>query len=392
MKATGNPCKRGSALIFVFVIVLLVGVICSGMFRYSSQQLFTSTRTRDFIKAKVIAEAGANKAYNLIKNDFAAVQNDALFPETSFGEGTFDVTLTTIGTNKAMLVSVGKCGTAEARVAADLLYRERINVTMIEKDNPVDPSIFTNYPVLAGGIIEWRGGGELRGGGKVRANGKVDMNGGGEFKGSNVNVYSSWQIYVQGSSYIRGNAYAPSFGGKVDHITGSKVTTQLPFIQIPAIDLLPFYQRALAYNQVKSGTFSINSDYTPAGGVLWVNGDLKISNGRCNGCFVATGDIDISTSREMSSVNGYPLLISRDGGIKITSTPTMSGLVYARSGSIDWTGGGLLTGALIAAVDIDKGGGSDLVINFPAQLPEIPDTIGSSTNKADYVIITAWQE
>jgi formylmethanofuran dehydrogenase subunit C len=86
------------------------------------------------------------------------------------------------------------------------------------------------------------------------------------------------------------------------------------------------------------------------------------------------------------------LLISREGNIKITSTPNMRGLIYVRGGSLDWTGGGLLNGNIVVAGNIDKGGGSDLVVAFSAIPPVIPDTVISTTNSTDYVIISAWQQ
>lgn len=384
--------RRGSAILATFGLVLLVALICSSMYGYSSQQVFSIVRTRDFLRAKVIAEAGANQAYNKVRYDFTKVANASLFPETDFGGGTYDVSFTASGTNQAHLISVGRCGMAEARVSADLLNQDRQTVSWLTDNRKVDPAVFTNYAVLAGGMIDWGGGGEIRNGGKVRANNKIEMVGGGDFTGPNLKVYSSQQIYIQGSSTIQGDAFAPSIQGKVDQITGVKTIQQLPYITIPIIDLTPFYQKALENNQVKNGDFSLNSDYAPAGGVLWVNGNFKISNGSVSGCIVATGNIDSSTSRTLAGTNGYPVLISRDGNIKITSTPTIRGLVYARSGSLDWTGGGILTGSIITAGDIDKGGGSDLIVHFNPAPPEIPYSPLSTTNRADYVIITAWQE
>jgi hypothetical protein len=384
--------RRGSALLATFGLVLLVAVICSSMYGYSSQQVFTTVRNRDFLKAKVIAEAGANLAYNKVRYSFANLADASLFPETAFGGGTYDVTFTSSGTNQARLVSVGRCGTAEARVSADLFNQARQNISWLKDNRSFDPAIFTNYAVLAGGKIDWGGGGTITNGGKVRANNKIEMVGGGDFYGSNLKVYSSQQIYIQGSSTIQGDAFAPSFAGKVDRIYGTKTVEQVPNITIPIIDLTPFYQKALENNEVKNGNFTLSANYTPAGGVLWVNGNFKISNGSVAGCIIATGDIDSSTSRTLSSVNGYPVLISRDGSIKITSTPTINGLVYTRSGSVMWTGGGQLTGSIISAGNIDKGGGSDLIVNFNPAPPQIPYVPAADTNRSDYVIITAWQE
>jgi hypothetical protein len=360
------------------------------MHGYSKQQISTSTKNRDFLKAKVIAEAGANQAYNKVKHDFKKIKEPELFPQTTLGDGEYDVTMIPVGEKKARMISIGRCGLSQATVMADLLNQEREQVAWVSDTPNVDLSAFTNYAVLAGGMIDWGGGGTITNGGLVKANNRLEMVGGGKFRGPNLKVLSGQQIYVQGSSYIYGDAYAPSFAGKLDQIT-TRHTEQVPVTVIPSIDLSPFYQRAYSNNQVRTGTFLINSDYSPKGGVLWVSGNLKISNGKCTGCFVATGDIDMSTSRAMVSTNGYPLLISRDGSIKVTSTADMKGLVYARAGSIDWTGGGTLKGSLVAAGDIGKGGGSDLIVEFNRAPPVIPDVLISTTNTTDYVIISAWQ-
>ncbi len=393
MKTSQQRCvKKGSALVTTFAVVILVAAVCSGMYAFSSQQLLSTTRTRDFLKARVIAEAGINQAYNQLKFNFDAKDNDDLFPESEFSDGTYDVDVVTVGTNTARLVSLGKCGLAQATVKVDLLNQERTNLDWQQNETEIDPSLFTNYAVLTGGMISWGGGGEVQGGGKIRTNNRLEMKGGGEFRGPGIVVYSSQQIYIQGSSEILGEAHAPSFDGKTQNIT-TKVTEAVPFVTIPLIDLTAYYRHALANNEVKTTTtFQLNSDYTPEGGVLWVNGNIKISNGSINGCIIATGDIAISTSRTMTSVNGYPLLISRDGTIKITSTPTMSGLIYARGGSVDWQGGGTLSGAIVAAGALNKSGGSDMIINFTGLPPAAPDTVVVNTNSSDYVIISAWQE
>lgn len=392
MKTTRpDRARRGAALLTTFAIIVLVAAVCSGMYAYSSHQVLASSRTRDFLKAKVIAEAGINQAYNVMKFNFAAKDDDSLFPETAFGGGSYDVEVVTVSSNTARLVSVGRCGLSQATVKVDLLNQVRTAADWLENGAMVDPALFTNYAILTGGMIDWGGGGTVQGGGKIRTNDELEMVGGGTLNGAGLVVLSSQNIYIQGSSKILGEAHAPSFEGKINNIT-TRVTEPVPFVVIPLLDLTPFYQRALANNEVKNGSFKLTSDYSPLGGVVWVNGNVKISNGSVNGCIVATGDIEISTSDSLSSVNGFPLLISRDGNIKITSTPELSGLVYARGGKIDWKGGGTLTGSIIAAGDLDKGGGSDLIIQFTPAVPSIPDAPDAATNSTDYVIISAWQD
>ena len=55
MKTTRpDRARRGAALLTTFAIIVLVAAVCSGMYAYSSHQVLASSRTRDFLKAKVI--------------------------------------------------------------------------------------------------------------------------------------------------------------------------------------------------------------------------------------------------------------------------------------------------------------------------------------------------
>lgn len=386
-----HATRRGSALLTTFLLVMFVALAGAGMYQYSSQQIFSVARTRDYLRAKVIAEAGANQAYNRMRYDFSARNNAANFPLTSFGGGTYDVTVTSVSSNKARLVSVGTCGLAESRVSADLLNTPRTRIEWSIDDQILELSVFTNHSILVGGTISWGGNGMILNGGDVRSNSKMSFTGGGTLQGPYLRVYSSMEIYLQGSSKIIGNTFAPKYSGTAN-ITGTKTTVVVPFTAIPNIDLTTFYQRALTNNEVKSGTFSPSIGYSPVGGVVWVNGNIKIPNGSFNGCFIATGDIDMSTAGTMGPVNGYPLLISRDGTIKVTGTPTVSGLIYARGGSVDWQGGGQLNGSIVATGGLNKGGGSDLIINFSPVSPVVPGMPVQVTNSTDYVRVSAWQE
>lgn len=391
MKRTRTPTQRGSVLVMTFILILTVGLVGSALYATSSQQILSTINTRDHLKARVIAESGINEAYNRLKYDFSLAGEPTNFPPTAFGGGTYDVTVTLIGTNMARLDSIGTCGRSTARVTVDLINLEKTRVNWLPDDRLGNMSVFTNYSILAGGAIGWAGGGEMRGGKPVHANNLLEMTGGGELRGTGLVVRSSQQISMKGSAKILGKTEAPSYSGKTGNITGPRVTGPVPIVTVPQIDLTPFYEWALVNGQVRSGSILVNSDTTIPGGVLWVNGNVRISNGSINGCIVATGDIEISTSRTMQSPNGYPLLISRDGNIKITSTPTMTGLVYARGGNVDWQGGGVLYGAIVLAGRFNKAGGSDLIVGELAAPPAVPETNPPGTNSTDYVIISAWQ-
>jgi hypothetical protein len=134
---------------------------------------------------------------------------------------------------------------------------------------------------------------------------------------------------------------------------------------------------------------------------MWVNGSLNIGNGVYNGCFIATGGVELKTTGNgtitMTNSTDYPLLVSRDASILIkqAKTFTFDGLIYAKTGNFDKQGNGDVfgRGAIIAAGNVSKNGGwSGLIFSDPT--PAYPGTGGSSPdlNTANRVIITAWQD
>jgi hypothetical protein len=382
--------KSGSGLLVSFIMIFLISIICASMQQYSSQQTSSVRRTTDFLKAKSIAESGINYTYNNVKFNFNYINNPNLSTNNSFGDGFYTVKVLQVSTNTAYLVSVGTCGNAKAKVSADLLNQRKIDPNLINNENMIDEALFKNYSIIAGGKINWAGTGNIIGG-KVRGCGPIELFGNGKLSGSGMEVISSKSINIQGNAEINGIARSAIIEGKIENIT-TKVKEPVLYIKTPNLDLYPYYQIAYFNNQIKTGSIIINKNFTPLGGILWVDGSVKISNGSFNGCIVATGDIEISTSANINSLNGCPVLISRDGNIKITSTPTISGLVYTKTGNIEWQGGGVLNGAIISTGDVIKGGSSDLIINF---IPSTPVVVGMPEyiNKSgDYVIISAWQQ
>jgi hypothetical protein len=173
--------------------------------------------------------------------------------------------------------------------------------------------------------------------------------------------------------------------------------TTVPLVAIPDIDLTPYYNAALANGQVFSGSKSLSGTVTPNGGIMWVNGTLSFGNGTYNGCFIATGDIELKTTGNgtitQTAVQRYPVLVSRDGTITVkqAKTWTFTGLVYCKTGSFDKQGNGDVfgRGAIIAAGNVSKNGGwSGMIYSDPTPIP--PG--GSGAAVVDKVIITAWQD
>jgi hypothetical protein len=205
-------------------------------------------------------------------------------------------------------------------------------------------------------------------------------------------------ISLVGNATITGAGSAPSISGSN---IGTPMVGPVPVVPVPNIDLTPYYNAALAKGQVYNGAKSISGNVSPNGGIMWVNGSLNIGNGVYNGCFIATGGVELKTTGNgtitMTNSTDYPLLVSRDASILIkqAKTFTFDGLIYAKTGNFDKQGNGDVfgRGAIIAAGNVSKNGGwSGLIFSDPT--PAYPGTGGSSPdlNTANRVIITAWQD
>lgn len=253
------------------------------------------------------------------------------------------------------------------------------------------------YGILAGGEFEWLGTGTTYlVGATAHANGAMKITGSNRFQGT---VTSSVRIWSTGSSDIEGDAKAPEFKGKTPgNVTGTATLGEVPVVELPELDLAPYHAAALAIGEVYDGEkhFSGASDIRPAGGIMWVNGDLRISgSGDMYGCFIATGDIRISGSGDQYKVECYPALISRDGDIDITGNSEFHGLIYAMNGEFRKSGNGRVVGSILCRKDFKKSGSWTGLI-YEHSVPSPPSCgSGNTDTGGDTVLcnvppLTAW--
>ena len=389
LQPSNTKAITGSALLTVMGIVFLIAAVAASMAAMGHQQVFSSVRLRDYVKAQMIAEAGVNDAYNVIKTNWAARLNPANFPAKSFDGGTYDALVIAVISNQASIVSTGMYGTATAMVRADI----QNFVTTTTNGAPIPGSGNPyGYNILSGGQINWAGNSDM-----VTSNGFFHSNGSYLANGNNIlhgNVESCVSIELSGSATITGAGKAPAIVGTA---IGTPTVTSVSTVSVPDIDLTPYYNAALANNQVYTGSKYLSGTVTPAGGIMWVNGNIYLGNGTYNGCFIATGEIDLQTSGndtiKLNKVNKYPVLASRDGAIlvKQVKTLTFNGLIYCKTGSFDKQGNGdvYAYGAVIAAGNVSKNGGwTAFIWNDPTPVP--PG--GSLLSSLDRAVITAWQD
>lgn len=379
--------QAGSAILAVMGIVFLVAAVAASMVITGRQQVFSAVHLRDYVKAEMIAEAGVNQAYNVMKTNFAARLDPNNFPATSFDGGTYDATVVSTYTNKATITSTGVYGSATAVVKVDIQNYPSLSTNGAPVQG-VDPYGFS---ILAGGDLGWAGNSDMQ-----MSNGWLHCNGAYSANGINIvkgNVESHNGITMIGGATITGTGQAPTIsGGNI----GNPVIGPVPTKTVPSIDLTPYYNAALANNQVYSSGKNISGTVTPPGGIMWVNGSMTVGPGTFTGCFIATGGIELQTTGNdtitFKKVNRYPTLASRDGSIVIKQTKLFSftGLIYCKTGNFDKQGNGDVygIGSIIAAGNVTKNGGwSGMIYSDPTPVP--PG--GSDTSTRDKVIIVAWQ-
>jgi hypothetical protein len=205
------------------------------------------------------------------------------------------------------------------------------------------------------------------------------------------------QCRGNGNVTITGDAEAGSYKGKYPgQINGNAQVGNVDIVELPDIDLVAYYQQALDNGEVYEGYQNAGgATIQPAGGIMWVNGDVHIS-GQSDiiGCIVATGDIKITGNSDQTQVGDLPAYISRDGDIRLTSCAVHHGLIYAMNGNVKATGGGKIYGSVFCAGEFWKTGGWDVIAYDNSTPPDDPAGGGGAIDVTDNtdVRITCWHQ
>ena len=385
MKATKS--KSGFALVTVIGIITVLSIVFAMLYKINSQTVFSGKRIKNKTKSNVYAEAGIEFAYSVIRDDFGNRTNSSLFRldtsstktngaslKSTYGKGSFTLKLTPIGSQYVVVNSVGECGNAESEVEV-----------LIEDTNYADYDSIEAFTkaIAAGGTAAVSGNGFLSASGNtptIHSNDKITVNGNISVS---VDIASSTEIDLKNKT-IDGSATAPVVSSS-GTATGGKVVTSVPPISIPTIDLTPYYNRAVAnstFYTALNGTYEIKSDIAPAGGILYVDGDVKIY-ANVTGTVIATGNITVVGGGVKESGSGIAMA-SDTGNIVLRSTGDSEGLVYSRTGDFEMNAsGGTLTGQVIVGGEVSKTGGASMIFE-----PSPPDYEYLGANP----VISAWQK
>jgi hypothetical protein len=393
---TQTQNKKGFALFTVLFIIAAISVMLGTLVFIGSQRAFTAKRLVNKVKALAYAEAGIDYAYSILSMDFEDRTNSSLFALSStnasgksvYGDGTFDITLTAVSNKYVIVTSVGECG--DAMVTAEILVDDENAGS--GGNTPADYSNMEgfNYAVLSGGTFDFGGSGTVGTiGAKLHSNSPLNIKGSAN---TEVDISSHTTISIGNNKTITGDVTTPDpdwTTSKVT-ITGTATTTAVPAVEVPDIDLTPYYLWAKKNGQVYATGDPL--PLNPAGGVIWVDGDVELSQGSINGSVIATGDIHISGGggMDITSTTTAFALASRDGDVTITTSVTLNGLVYVKIGDFSQTANGRLEGQLIVNGNIKKGGNSDIII-YKRSVPSDPDPASTDPVSA-WPVVAAWQK
>ena len=379
-----NAKRRGSAMTSAIVLtVVITGLVVVGL-STSLQRSFSASKLSNRMRAMSIAEAGANAAYARLTKDFELAKDPTNFPKTPFGDGAYDVDVKLAAANLAVIYSKGMYKNADGEVI--------LEVRRYSDAAGVPPAIGGYlYTILSGGDMTWGGNGvtDVGSDGRIHTNAKFLMNGTVIMQGGDISACT--EIDSVGTAEIRGDTFAPVYSRKSPgNVVGTVTADAVATVGIPEIDFTPYYNWALKNGQVYNGNLLIaTGSVKPNGGVMWVNGDLKLTtNDPIEGCFIATGNIDIAGHCNHSKVGYLPALMSRDGDIDISGNGNYNGLIYCKTGRFEKTGGGSIHGSIICQGEFVRNGGSDIYV-YENSTPVPPGTV---TNSGDIVSVEAWQK
>ncbi|MDD5704280.1 MAG: hypothetical protein PHR35_00015 [Kiritimatiellae bacterium] len=352
MRLNMTQGKSGFALVTAISITMMIAMLASAIYSVASYQVRAARKTREFLKARVIAEAGANARYNEIKHCFAEADFDTN-PEIAFGGGKYQTTLESAGTNRALLTSVGKCGISSATITLSLRNFPKVanaSTNTTESAPWEDVAMFTP--------------------GTIRINGSPSASVSGDVLCGDLDEKKGWPYEGECTEGASGNINE-----------WFDVTKYTPFAY-------RWTGTAAALSQaIKDNPAQFD------GQIVFFDGVDEVSIESCtlNCCLITAGPISVTGGAVCNGVNGLPTLVSVTGSIALHGGPEITGAIVAVGGSIASTGGGSaalnFTGPLVAQDGITFGGSDALEYDADRAEFKPPD----SEIVTDNTVIIAWQ-
>jgi len=388
MKTEKINTRQGFALFTVLIAMTVASLAVSGAVGVSLQRTHSMRRIVENTKAKTYAEAGLDEAYNRLSTNFNLRNDPSAFPLTTYGDGSYNITVTAIDSSTVILQAVGVCGGASSSAAIAIKNYGPGGSGSGGTSSPIawDKTLF------AAGTLRMNGNGNVDG--DLHSNDALTLNGSCDISPGPVNISSSTSIRINGGVTTPGTITAPSVtinGSKTSGMTVSEEA--VPTVAAPDMtDLLnDYYNTAVANGQVLNGNQNINGNSTwnnKPGGVVWINGRASFNGNFTYDCIViATGNISMNGNCSYNGTSGETGgLVSRDGTISINGNSNVSGLLYA-AGDVTLNGNVTLYGQIISEEDI-RLNGNITVMSYTYSGPPI----APSDPSVDIIGVAAWQQ
>lgn len=187
----------------------------------------------------------------------------------------------------------------------------------------------------------------------LHSGGSLEVSGNAFISGD---TYSYADTAIFGSPTIAGNGYAT---GMIRWDGFSSAFLGMPYSNassrdFPEIDFDYYKSLAQAQGQAYVGKLHLTKK-KPLSGVIFVDGDLKISGGTHNITAVVTGEVKISDKATVSSFADSMLIIAKEE-IEVSGRPSLSGVIYSQTDEVEVKGGAALSGAIVAKKEIAVSG------------------------------------
>ena len=364
-----NPFKvlsnrRGTVFLTTMVCVFLMSTTGGYLYVMSARNSHYANQLQKSTQALMLAESGLARALSTIKVDWNAISSDGNFPETSLGTGTYDAGVATVS-GRYLVSSVGSVEGVTRTVSAEV----------------TPPAISALDYAFAGGSIAAHvidpGTGQATGTitGDIYSAGPLTLD--GPTGGNLLNITGD----VDGASTISTSSSVTVSGTQTQNYTAT--------VNFPTVDFSYYQTIATANSQYYNGdqTFASGAlPAAPAGGVIYVNGNVKIRGTQSvTAAVIATGNITIEKSGStyprvtVNKFGNFPALMTQNGSITFTSTGnggaylTVTGLIYSGNNFTIDTGNHddiTVTGSVLAKGVIDLDGmtaWNDLNVTYASQ-------------------------
>jgi hypothetical protein len=310
--------KKGSVFITTMITMLLMVMVGGSIFSVATQDFFFINRLKKSLQAQYLAEAGLATALSTLNIDFTRKSTASFFPLTTLGDGTYDATVSEPISNRVMVSSVGTVSGVQRTVSAEV----------------TPPTISALAYMLAGGsAIDLRltAFSTCDVTGDIYAATTINMR--ATANAASINIHNAGDVYAggtitNGGGTITYGSLNPNYAG----VIGFPVM-DFNFYQTEAQDNGYYYSTDMTFNSVT--TLPVD----PAGGVIFINGDVLITDTQpvTTACIVATGSITITQgTTTIAQYLDYPAMLTRDGNITIRSVGNSAqgkliatGLVYS---------------------------------------------------------------